>query len=635
MIFNQVFQNRFGLTAAILLLLNSPASAAGDSATILVFDGSGSMWAELEGRTRIEVARDVLSEYLNGRDMSRPLGVIAYGHRRRGDCADIEILFPSGVYNAPDVSSQVNSLNPKGKTPISDALREAARQVPRTAEEADIILITDGIETCVPDVCTIADELAESGIKIRAHVVGFGLSEAEADTLACIPERTGGKLLRPGTGQELAEALRQTETQAPPEIPALSAEVNLLIRLGNNGMPERYSWALRNDDTGTVTELAEMTGDARYSPFPLNLDEGRYTALLSTANGSGETSFEIRDSEPKSIEAALAGDLPDITLVNRGPYLAGHNALFDLTINREGLNVGGADFQLTLYKAKPNGDPDGAAITWSYVSGNAGRKANALALPSEPDEFIVTLERGDGTTVGSTRIESQADPAVRLVVPSVVTTGTEIAFESFGGQGSNDLVKIQKDGADVGWSKTLVSIAEGNPLVAPEAEGSYDLVYELGDARVEKARVSFQVSQAGTPAAQLVEKTDAQDLPQSSSQGEVKNEVEATFRVAEAFQSLQIQWSAVPLDENLPLDAWAPSDYAPSMSGFFLPGRYRVTGDAGDMQFLGDVDITAEGPNLFEFGLAPEPASDPGGPLTEEGVADLLDRLVPGRKPAN
>lgn len=628
MFLNQLFRHGLGLAAAAALMFNQPAMAADDGgATILVFDGSGSMWAELEGRTRIEVAREVLSDYLAGRDASRPLGVIAYGHRRRGDCADIETLFAAGVHDANDVSARLNALNPKGKTPISASLREAARQIPRTAEEADIVLITDGIETCVPDVCTIADELAESGIRIRAHVVGFGLSEAEADTLACIPGRTGGKLLRPGTGQELADALRQTEAQAPAKDPAVSAQVNLFILLGNNGMPESYSWALRNDDTGTVTDLAELSGDARFSPFPLNLDEGRYTALLSTSNGSGETSFEIRDSEPRSIQVALAGNLPDISLVNRGPYLAGYNALIDLTINREGLNVGGADFQLMLYKAKPNGDPDGEAVTWSYVSGSAGRKANALALPSEPGEFIVTLERGDGTIVGSTRIASQADPAVRLIVPSVVTPGSEIAFESFGGQGANDLVRIQKDGADVGWALTLGSIAEGNPLMAPEAEGTYELVYAMGDGQVEKARVPFQVGQAGARTASPVENKVAQSTPQG--------EVEATFSVAEAFQSLQVQWSAIPLDENLPLDAWAPSDFAPSMSGSFLPGRYRVTGDAGDMQFSGDVEITAEGPNAFEIGLVTEPGSDPGGPLTEEGATELLDRLVPDRKPAN
>jgi hypothetical protein len=172
-------------------------------------------------------------------------------------------------------------------------------------------------------------------------------------------------------------------------------------------------------------------------------------------------------------------------------------------------------------------------------------------------------------------------------------------------------------------------VAEGNPLIAPEAEGTYDLVYEMGDGRVEKARVPFQVGTLNASPAQPEQQATPPSPPSPS------GEVEATFKVGEAFQSLQVQWSAIPLDDSLPLDAWAPSDFAPSMSGSFLPGRYRVTGDAGDLQFGGDVEITAEGPNVFEISLAPEPGSDPGGPLTEEGASELLDRLVPNRKPAN
>ena len=155
----------------------------------------------------------------------------------------------------------------------------------------------------------------------------------------------------------------------------------------------------------------------------------------------------------------------------------------------------------------------------------------------------------------------------------------------------------------------------------------------MGDDRLEKARVSFRVGavqqgQAATVPAAPATQPSTQPLDQPAT------EVEATFTIGEQFQGLQPQWSAVPLDDTLPLDAWAPSGGAQTMSGFFLPGRYRVTGDAGDMQFAGDVEITAEGPNMFEIGLAPEPGSDPGGPLTEEGAAALLDRLVPDRKPA-
>ena len=188
-----------------------------------------------------------------------------------------------------------------------------------------------------------------------------------------------------------------------PEPPAASAKVELFIQLGNNGMPESYSWAIRNEATGAVTQARHPDGGCPLQPLPARSAARQLQPpLLTTRNGAGRDRLRNPGSRRPIGRGALAGDLPDITLVNRGPYLAGHNAppppppLIDLTINREGLNVGGADFQLTLYKAKPNGDPDGAAVTWSYVSGAAGRKANALALPPEPGEFIVTLERGDG-----------------------------------------------------------------------------------------------------------------------------------------------------------------------------------------------------------------------------------------------
>ena len=51
--------------------------------------------------------------------------------------------------------------------------------IPPTAESADIILVTDGLETCDADPCALAAQLAQEGIAIRAHVVGFGLTSQD------------------------------------------------------------------------------------------------------------------------------------------------------------------------------------------------------------------------------------------------------------------------------------------------------------------------------------------------------------------------------------------------------------------------------------------------------------------------
>ncbi|MFN4183999.1 MAG: vWA domain-containing protein [Hyphomonas sp.] len=212
---------RAAISAAAVLAAAGPGALAqeAESASILILDASGSMWGQLKGgTTKIEVARDVMGEYFRTRNAAEPLGVIAYGHRRRGDCADIEVIAPTGIQDAATLSSRVNQIRPNGMTPLTDAIRMARTQIPKTAERADIILVTDGLETCKADPCALAAELAAEGIEIRAHVVGFGLTEQEAASLSCIPEATGGLLLRPQTGQELSDALGQIAEAEPPPL---------------------------------------------------------------------------------------------------------------------------------------------------------------------------------------------------------------------------------------------------------------------------------------------------------------------------------------------------------------------------------------------------------------------------------
>ena len=76
------------------------ATGTGAGRAMIVLDGSGSMWAPVNGRPRIEVAREALGELLKGWDPKVEVGLMSYGHRRKNDCSDIEVL-------APGVSSSV------------------------------------------------------------------------------------------------------------------------------------------------------------------------------------------------------------------------------------------------------------------------------------------------------------------------------------------------------------------------------------------------------------------------------------------------------------------------------------------------------------------------------------------------
>ena len=75
------------------------------------------------------------------------LGLIAYGHRKKASCQDIELVVPPAPGSAGAVLSAVERLKFLGSTPLSAAVQEAARSLNYTRDRATVILITDGLPT--------------------------------------------------------------------------------------------------------------------------------------------------------------------------------------------------------------------------------------------------------------------------------------------------------------------------------------------------------------------------------------------------------------------------------------------------------------------------------------------------------
>lgn len=480
---------RFAAALLISSLATLPVSAQqSDRATVLILDASGSMWGRLaDGTPKIEVAREVLGGFFASRDPALPLGVIAYGHNRKGDCSDIEVIAPVGPQAAEALSARMRGISPRGKTPLGQSLRLAAEQIPQTAEAADIVLVTDGLETCGVDPCAVAAGLAAGGIEIRAHVVGFGLTEAEAQGLACVPDQTGGLLLRPQSGAELSEALARVAVEAPP---AVAAGIRLIFSYPG-AMPETYAWALRNDETGAETALGEVGGAARYQPFAVDLPAGSYTAIVTARAGRGEAAFTVTDAA-QDVVVVMQGILPVTVLRDRGPYAAiGETVLFDLNITQAGQEAGGAALTLQLYPAG-----GGESLTYATVDGGEGPRAAGINLPDRPGPYLLRLETWGGEVLEELAIATESDPAVSLSAPPAVAPGDEIAVESRGSQLASDRIEIWQGETRIDWGLTLGDFQYGARLTAPQEPGLYDLVYFGPDSwgeQVEKARMSIEV----------------------------------------------------------------------------------------------------------------------------------------------
>lgn len=214
----------FVLLSLYSFLFVSPLFAAEKegSKVILVLDASGSMWQKIGEKTKIELARDAIEGIIKNWNPNSHLGLTVYGHREKGDCKDIESLIPVSQVNPESFMKTINAINPKGKTPLTEAVVQAAKELKYTEEKTTVILVSDGRETCAADPCAVGDELEKSGIDFTAHVIGFDVTDkAGVSQLQCLANNTGGLFLTAKNASELKSALAETArivAEIPPQV---------------------------------------------------------------------------------------------------------------------------------------------------------------------------------------------------------------------------------------------------------------------------------------------------------------------------------------------------------------------------------------------------------------------------------
>jgi hypothetical protein len=201
------------------------AQLDGKQNVVLVFDSSRSMRDKLGDATRIQVAQRAVAELLAGWDPDIHLGLTAYGHESDKSCSDIDALVPVSRVEPGKIIAEVNQLQPRGMTPITSALEDAAQQLRYAKNKATIILVSDGLENCKRDPCKRAKELEKMGRDLTVHVVGFGIDDSKGEKqLACIAESTGGQYkaakdapsLREAFGAVLATVKKEKDRPLPP-----------------------------------------------------------------------------------------------------------------------------------------------------------------------------------------------------------------------------------------------------------------------------------------------------------------------------------------------------------------------------------------------------------------------------------
>ena len=317
-------RRRAGLFTALGLatLASAFPATADERSAVFVLDASGSMWGRLtDGQTKIGAAKSVLGALLEDTPQTVSVGLMAYGHRRKNDCGDIELLQQPVAGGAAGAGDLVRRLSPKGKTPISDSLVAAAKALAAGPGKRTLVLVSDGIETCGGDPCAVAKSLAAADASLTIHVVGYDVEPAAARQLSCVAENGRGQYFSADDADRLKTALTAVgenivknaplpafvEAPPPPKVEApsvapmsfgkrisIAGPGTIKLKLAAWATPPRY-WKLLDPETGdevaTISAQQTMVKPGSYQIGWRQVEHGaREVALpLVITVGPGET----------------------------------------------------------------------------------------------------------------------------------------------------------------------------------------------------------------------------------------------------------------------------------------------------------------------------------------------------------
>lgn len=191
-----------------------------DGKLLLVLDASGSMGdPDGAGRPKIEAAHSALEAVTDGLADDQTVGLRLFASTvsesgTQAACSDSELVVPIAAGNRADLAAAVEDYRPfGGETPIGHALQEAGRDLGAEGPRS-ILLVSDGLSTCDPDPCEVAEDLTDGGIDVAVHVVGLDVDSEARQQLQCIAEAGKGLYLDADDTASLTSALTRVSTRA-------------------------------------------------------------------------------------------------------------------------------------------------------------------------------------------------------------------------------------------------------------------------------------------------------------------------------------------------------------------------------------------------------------------------------------
>jgi Mg-chelatase subunit ChlD len=150
----------------------------------LILDASGSMLKRLDGKRRMAIAKEVLTEVVSKHiPPGTPVALRVFGHRQANACrSDLEVaLKPLNSASMLKAIQSVEAMN-LAKTPIAASLAAVESDLKGAKGRKIVVLVTDGEETCEGDPAATVQKLRDKGVDVTLNIVGFAIDSAELES---------------------------------------------------------------------------------------------------------------------------------------------------------------------------------------------------------------------------------------------------------------------------------------------------------------------------------------------------------------------------------------------------------------------------------------------------------------------
>jgi Ca-activated chloride channel family protein len=182
---------------------------------VVAIDGSGSMAGRIGGQTKLDLARDAATRFVDGLPSSVEASLLVFGQQgdnsaagKARSCAGVDLLAPMSN-DRVQLGAAVSRIRAVGWTPLAAGLAKAEALLASSSTEGEqvIYIVSDGEETCGGDPVAIARRINSGKTRAIVNIIGFGLPTSEAAALKAVSDAGGGSFVNVNSRAEYDRTL--------------------------------------------------------------------------------------------------------------------------------------------------------------------------------------------------------------------------------------------------------------------------------------------------------------------------------------------------------------------------------------------------------------------------------------------